>query len=72
MKTIIVKWFPCDGMYEREMRVIESDHPRFGKGYRFDFGFFQIATEEGYTIISLPLDKDIPGVRLYLLRKLSS
>ena len=54
MKTIVVKWVPDDGRYGKEMRVIESDHLRFVKGSRFDFGFFQIATGEGYTIISLP------------------
>jgi len=36
------------------MRVIISDHKRFIPGSRFDFGFFNIATDEGYTIISLP------------------
>ncbi len=55
MKTIVVKWIPCDDFYRRQMLVIESDHKRFSKGTRFDFGFFTIATEEGYTIISLPL-----------------
>lgn len=56
MKTIVVKWVPDDGMYGMEMRVIESDHKRFVKGHRFDYGFFDIATSEGYTIISLPMD----------------
>lgn len=55
MNTIVVKWIPCKGgMYKKEMRVIESDHERFIVGSRFDFGFFSIATDEGYTIISLP------------------
>jgi hypothetical protein len=54
MKTIVVKWVPDDGEYGKEMRVIESDHLRFIKGSRFDFGFFKIATDEGYAIISLP------------------
>ena len=57
MKTIIVKWVPEEKFgYGKAMRVIESDHNRFSKGSRFDFGFFSIATDEGYTIISLPLD----------------
>jgi len=54
VKTIVVKWVHDDGQYGKEMLVIESDHLRFIKGSRFDFGFFQIATDEGYTIISLP------------------
>jgi hypothetical protein len=54
MKTIIVRWIEEASEYRRAMQVIESDHPRFVKGTRFDFGFFSIATEEGYTIISLP------------------
>ena len=58
MKTIIVQWMPeNDGVYNSEMRVISSTHKRFVNGSRFDFGFFSIATEEGYTIISLPMEK---------------
>ena len=57
MKTIVVKWVEeKDFNYGMAMRVIESDHPRFRVGSRFDFGFFSIATQEGYTIISLPLE----------------
>ena len=55
MKTIVVKWIEEDSIYGQAMQVIESDHERFNKGTRFDFGFFSVATEEGYTIISLPL-----------------
>ena len=61
MKVIIVRWVPevyVNG-YGQEMRVIESDHERFVKGSRFDFGFMNIATKEGYTIISLP--SCVPG-----------
>ena len=59
MKNIIVKWVPEDKFgYGKAMRVIESDHKRFTVGSRFDFGFFGIATDEGYTIISLPMDKN--------------
>ena len=58
MKTIVVKWVPDEQWgYGKAMRVIESDHPRFKKGTWFDFGFMSIATDEGYTIVSLPLDK---------------
>ena len=55
MKTIVVKWIKEeDTEYGKAMQVIESDHKRFRKGRRFDFGLFRIATNEGYTIISLP------------------
>ena len=58
MKTIIVKWVPEKEFgYGKAMRVVESDHGNFTKGSRFDFGFFGIATDEGYTIISLPMDE---------------
>ena len=57
MGTIVVKWVPDNGFYGFEMVVIESNHERFVKGSRFDFGFFAIATAEGYTIISLPVEK---------------
>lgn len=54
MKKIIVEWVPgaqCGII----MKVIESDHPEYVKGFRFDFGYFNVATREGYTIISLPM-----------------
>lgn len=58
MKNIIVKWIPEDTYgYGKAMKVIESDHDRFVKGSRFDFGFFRVATDEGFTIISLPMDE---------------
>lgn len=57
MKKIIVKWVKEDRYgYGKAMLVIESDHKRFIKGSRFDFGFFDVATNEGYTIISLPME----------------
>jgi hypothetical protein len=56
VKTIVVEWVPEKRFgYGMAMRVIQSDHPRFSVGTRFDFGFFSIATQEGYTIVSLPL-----------------
>jgi len=56
MKTIIVKWVKEEEYgYGKAMRVIESDHERFIVGSRFDYGFFNVATDQGYTIISLPL-----------------
>lgn len=57
MKTIVVRWVEeSDWGYGKAMRVVESDHPKFKAGDRFDFGFFEIATEEGYKIISLPME----------------
>jgi len=32
------------------MRVVFSDHPRFTEGTRFDFGYLEIANQEGYTV----------------------
>ena len=59
MKTIIVKWVKEEAYgYGKAMRVAASDHPRFVPGSRFDYGFFNIATDEGYTIISLPMDSE--------------
>ncbi len=55
MKTIVVQWVPDNGDYGMEMRVIASKHPRFFVGHRFDWGFFSMVTEEGYTVVSLPL-----------------
>lgn len=57
MKSITVKWVEeHDYGYGKAMRVIESDHPRFVIGSRFDYGFFDIATNQGYKIVSLPMD----------------
>jgi len=52
MKKITVMWVntPDNKMYDREMRVVYSDHQRFTKGTRFDFGFLNIASNEGYII----------------------
>jgi hypothetical protein len=56
MKTIVVQWVTEEEFgYEMAMRVVVSRHERFTVGSRFDFGFFAIATKEGYTIISIPL-----------------
>jgi len=62
MKTIIVQWIPEEGWgYDKVMRVIKSDHPSFPVGSRFDFGFFHTATDEGFTIISLPMEDQAKG-----------
>ena len=62
MGTIIVKWTSVSVKdsgtgYNKVMRVIKSDHKKFKKNTRFDFGYFRTATNEGYTIISLPEDE---------------
>jgi hypothetical protein len=54
MKLIIVNWIDENSFYKQSMIVTQSNHPRFKVGTRFDFGFFKIATDEGYTIISTP------------------
>lgn len=35
---------------EAEMRVVNSTHPRFCNGTRFDWGFADIALKEGYSL----------------------
>ncbi len=56
-KVIVVQWVPEEeGLYKMAMRVVVSTHPRFTIGTRFDFGFFNIATEAGYLIVSIPLE----------------
>lgn len=56
MKTIVVRWEKEEAFgYGKAMRVIVSDHERFVVGTRFDFGFFGIATDQGYSIVSLPM-----------------
>ena len=58
MKRIFVKWVKEEEFgYGKAMHVIHSTHPRFVEGSRFDFGFFHIATDEGYTITSFPMEE---------------
>ena len=56
MPTIVVKWIPEEEFGYK--KAIMSDHPRFIIGTRFHFGFFDIATDQGYTIVSIPLDEE--------------
>lgn len=57
MKTIVVRWVKEEDFgYGKALLVIESQHERFLKGSRFDYGFFNVASDEGYTIISLPMN----------------
>ena len=56
MKTIVVQWVPEEASgYGKAMRVVLSNHPRFTVGSRFDFGFMSVATDEGYTVVSIPM-----------------
>ena len=36
--------------YGKAMRVAESTHPRYVVGSRFDYGFLEIASMQGYRI----------------------
>jgi hypothetical protein len=55
VKLIIVQWVPEETFgYGKVMMVIQSNHEIFVPGSLFDFGFFNIATDDGYKIISLP------------------
>lgn len=56
MNKITVKWvkLPEGGIYDKEMRVVYSNHPRFITDSRFDFGFMKIAGDEGYIVEVLP------------------
>lgn len=60
-KQITVQWQPAraNGFYSPGpwMKVVESNHPNYKVGSGFDFGFFNLATEQGYTIVSLPVAK---------------
>lgn len=60
-KEISIQWVPSvkgrHSRYSYEMKVIKSNHPKYIAGSRFDFGFFSLATSEGYKIISYPSDK---------------
>ena len=61
MKKIVAIWVkPKKGLefgYDKEMRVTKSKHPRFVVGSRFDFGFLQIANDEGYVCEIHPMVK---------------
>jgi hypothetical protein len=65
MKYIVVQWLPENKKwgYGKAMRVIKSNHPRFQDGTRFDFGFLEIASCEGYVITVLPSAKILKEAR---------
>jgi len=60
-KFIKVQWIiDPNNQYGQEMRVRESDHPRFTVGYRFDWGFAGIVGDEGYILEILPAKENLP------------
>lgn len=59
---IIVAKIVCEGTNREGARiynpyVIASTHPRYTPTKRFDYGFMQIALDEGYTVILQPRGK---------------
>lgn len=56
-KMIVVEWVPEKSFYGKAMKVTESDHPSYVAGSRFDFGFLDIATIEGYTVVCMPVNQ---------------
>jgi len=59
MKYIVAQWMPEDSNYTKAMRVVRSNHPQFIDGSRFDFGFLDIASCEGYIITILPSEETL-------------
>jgi len=59
MKYLVAQWRPEESHYNMALYVVISNHPRFVEGSRFDFGFLNIASCEGYTITILPSEQTI-------------
>ena len=59
MRYIVVQWLPEASHYKKAMRVICSNHPRFIEDSRFDFGFLEIASCEGYIMTILPSEETL-------------
>ena len=57
MKFIVVQRKPELSIYGSAMYILASSHERFTVGERFDYGFMQIAEQEGYTITVLPMQE---------------
>jgi len=53
-------WAPyvCSSFKGMMPRIIESTHPEYKVGRRFDLGFLNIAMNEGYAICILPENLD--------------
>ena len=57
MKEIIAKRVEntSDFIFSKQVyKILESNHPRFVSGTLLDFGFMNIASDEGYKITLLP------------------
>lgn len=60
MDTIKCAWIRETAFgYGKALRVIESNHPRFVVGSRFDYGFLDIASTQGYRIEIEPVDASL-------------
>ncbi len=60
MKKIVCEWIEeKEWGYNRAMRVIKSDHPRFVVGSRFDWGFASVAGCQGYALEILPVPAEL-------------
>lgn len=57
-KIIRCVWVGETGPYGHVLCVVYSNHPRFIRGSRFDWGFASIATQkDGYELQIAPLEK---------------
>ncbi len=63
-KYIVVQNFPVKGQNGTEMIIAQSNHYRFKKDDRFDYGFMGIASREGYIITVLPLESVVSEEKL--------
>lgn len=45
---------PYGNMKNKVPVVIESDHPRLVEGTRLDWGFVEVAVEDGYILTIIP------------------
>ena len=55
-KRIVCEWIEEKEFgYGKAMCVVESNHPRFAVGSRFDWGFASVAGCQGYTLEILPV-----------------
>lgn len=54
-KQITAEWQHLKGDYGgKTLVVLQSNHERFKKGSRFDFGFLRIANSQGFTVTIKP------------------
>ena len=58
MRTIIIKWVPEKTFGGKSMVVVESTHGQYANGTKFSARDFHSATDDGYTIVSLPVEEE--------------